>query len=68
MRQRVYEAYAAGDRVEIRFANRDENEWQPAVVVRRDPPGVWVRTSDGHEWFVTNSFRIRPVADDAAAG
>jgi hypothetical protein len=45
--------------VEISFGARDD--WQPAVVVRREPPGVWVRTADGRAWFVTNTYRIRPA-------
>lgn len=63
MSRRIYDQYAPGDRVEIVFANRGEDEWQPAVVVRREPPGIWVRTDDGREWFMTNTYRIRPAAD-----
>jgi hypothetical protein len=57
--KRIYETYDAGDRVEISFGARDD--WQSAVVVRREPPGVWVRTADGRAWFVTNTYRIRPA-------
>lgn len=64
MPQRIYEQYAPGDRVEIILANRGEDEWQPAVVLRREPPGIWVRTADGREWFMTNTYRIRPAAHD----
>jgi hypothetical protein len=60
MPQHIYHQYAPGDRVEIVFSNRAEAEWQPAVVLRREPPGIWVRTEDGREWFMTNTFRIRP--------
>jgi hypothetical protein len=60
--QRIYDQYAPGDRVEIVFSNRGENIWQPAVVLRREPPGIWVQTEDGREWFMTNTFRIRPAA------
>ena len=62
MSQRIHDRYAPGDRVEIRFADQPEATWQPAVVVRRDPPGIWVRTADGREWFMTNTYRIRPAA------
>jgi hypothetical protein len=61
MPKRIYETYAAGDAVEIVFSNRGDDVWQAAVVVRREPPGVWVRTADGREWFMTNTYRIRPV-------
>lgn len=61
MPQRIYEAYDAGDRVEIVFANRSDDQWQAAVVLRREPPGIWVRAADGREWFMTNTYRIRPA-------
>ncbi len=64
---RVYERYAPGERVEIRFRDGAQDEWQPAVVLRAEPPGLWVRTADGREWFVTNTYRIRPAADEPAA-
>ena len=60
MMKRIYERYAPDDRVEIIFGKRGEAEWQPAVVVRREPPGIWVRAADGREWFMTNTYRIRP--------
>lgn len=59
--KRIYDQYAPGDRVEIVFSNRGEDEWQPAVVLRREPPGIWVRAADGRDWFMTNTYRIRPV-------
>ena len=61
MSRHIYDQYAPGDRVEIIFSNRGEDKWQPAVVLRREPPGIWVQTSDDREWFMTNTFRIRPV-------
>ena len=63
----IYERYAPGDRVEIRFGQGDQERWQPAVVLRREPPGIWVRAADGREWFVTNTYRIRPAGPDSAA-
>lgn len=65
MGRRIYEQYAPGDRVEIVFSNRGEDEWQPAVVARREPPGIWVRAADGREWFMTNTFRIRRAGGSA---
>ncbi len=62
MPKRIYDQYTPGDRVEIVFANSGEDGWQPAVVVRQEPPGIWVRTADGSEWFMTNLYRIRPVS------
>jgi hypothetical protein len=61
----IYDQYAPGDRVEIVFSNRGEDEWQPAIVLRREPPGIWVRTEDGREWFMTNTFRIRPAGNSS---
>ncbi len=60
----VYDRYAPGDRVEIRFG--EGTEWQAAVVVRPEPPGIWVRTEDGREWFVTNTYRIRPMEESSS--
>ena len=62
----VYDRYAPGDRVEIRFGGAEGTEWQAAVVLRAEPPGLWVRTADGREWFVTNTYRIRPAADESS--
>lgn len=62
MPQRIYEQYAPGDAVEIVFSNRGDDEWQPAVVVALEPPGVWVQTADGDRWFMTNTYRIRRIA------
>ena len=58
--KRIYDQYAPGDRVEIVFSDGDKDAWQPAEVVRREPPGIWVRAADGREWFMTNTYRIRP--------
>ncbi len=59
MSKRIYERYEPGDRVEITFTGGDKAEWQPAVVLRREPPGIRVQTADGREWFMTNTYRIR---------
>ena len=67
MRRRIYEQFSIGDRVEIQVGHATESAWQPAVVLRREPPGIWVRTADGREWFMTNTYRIRPAGPDSAA-
>jgi hypothetical protein len=59
MPNRIYEQYQVGERVEIVFSHLGENEWLPAVVLRPDPPGLWVQTIDGQQWFMTNTYRIR---------
>ncbi len=64
---RIYERYAPGERVEIRFSDGAKDGWQPAVVVRPEPPGLWVQTADGQEWFVTNTYRIRPAEEGSSA-
>lgn len=66
--RRVYEQYAPGDRVEIRFGQHLAALWQPGIVLRREPPGLWVRTTDGRDWFVTNTYRIRLAPPDTARG
>ena len=62
---RIYERHTPGQPVEIRFS-RAEKQWVAAVVVRPEPPGLWVRTADGREWFVTNTYRIRPAKEESS--
>jgi SAM-dependent methyltransferase len=57
MAQRLVDRYQPGDRVEVRFPPPID-DWLPGRVVRRDHPGLWVETDEGHQWFVTNSRRI----------
>lgn len=64
MPQRIFEQYAPGDRVEITFPDEDRDAWQPAEVLRREPPGIWVLAADGREWFMTNTYRIRHQRND----
>jgi len=54
--RRLREQYQKGAQVIITF---DEQSWQTAVVMRHEPPGMWVRTSNGRFWFVTNTRRVR---------
>ena len=67
MPQRIYDQYTPSSRVEILLFHLDQNAWQLAVVLRAEPPGLWVRTADGQEWFVTNTYRIRPAEEDLSA-
>jgi hypothetical protein len=64
MPKRIYEQYQPEDRVEIVFSHLGEEKWRPAVVLRAEPPGIWVQTADGQHWFMTNTYRIRPEAID----
>lgn len=61
MTRRIYDQYTPGDRVEIVFSHLGDDTWQPAVVLRAEPPGIWVQAADGREWFMTNTYRIRPA-------
>ena len=63
----IYEQYTPGQRVEIRFSSAGADEWLAAVVLRAEPPGLWVRTADGREWFVTNTYRIRATEEGLSA-
>lgn len=65
MTLRLSEAYRAGDAVEIVFEVDDDARWLLGRVVGSQPPGLWVRLTDGSRWFVTNTRRIRPVLDEA---
>lgn len=62
MAERLVEMYAVGTAVQIWLA---EKMWLPGVVTAHQPPAVWVRTTDGRSWFVTNRQRIRPLPDDS---
>ncbi|MBK9051874.1 MAG: hypothetical protein IPL78_13470 [Chloroflexi bacterium] len=61
MTKRLSDQYQPGDPVEIQFAG-DERWWRGRVV-RHAPPAVWVQTSNGQLWFVTNTRRIRKVKE-----
>ncbi len=65
MPKRIYDEYHPGERVEIAFDSGPDKRWFPAVVVRPDPPGVWVVTADGRQWFMTNTFRIRRAGSES---
>lgn len=68
MPKRIAEQYQPGDEVEIIFSHLGEKEWQPARVLRHEPPGLWVQTVDGREWFMTNIYRIRPATTPRTTG
>lgn len=60
MPQRLIDLYQPNDPVEINFATTPAGNWQPGRILRHAPPGVWVQTTDGRQWFVTNTRKIRP--------
>ena len=60
MVKRLEEQYQVNDVVEI---NLRDDVWVTAVVIQQQHPGIWVRTVAGHDWFVTNTGRIRPLKD-----
>jgi hypothetical protein len=67
MPKHIYDQYRPGDKVEIIFAHLGEEAWRPAVVLRAEPPGIWVQTADGQHWFMTNTYRIRPASSAGSA-
>jgi hypothetical protein len=58
MAKRLVEQYQVNDVVEI---NLRDDVWVTAVVIKQQHPGIWVRTGNGLDWFVTNTGRIRPL-------
>jgi hypothetical protein len=67
MTRHVFEQYEPGRLVEIIFSHIGKDNWQPAIVLRAEPPGLWVMTADGREWFVTNTYRIRAAEEKSSA-
>ena len=55
---RLTEQYPIGTAVEIYFETLDH--WLEGVVVAHQSPAVWVQTTNGQRWFVTNVRRIHP--------
>jgi len=47
--------------VEVLFEIDGVAQWLPGQAAGSQPPGLWVRLSDGSMWFVTNTRRIRPA-------
>ncbi len=56
MAQRLVEMYPPGTAVSILLSDQ---RWHEGTVVRLEHPAVWVKTTNGREWFVTNRQRIR---------
>jgi hypothetical protein len=56
---RLIDLYPVESRVEIMLG---EANWAAGIVIRHQPPGVWVQVQNGRSWFVTNRRRIRPFA------
>jgi hypothetical protein len=63
MTKRLVDEYQPGDPVEVFFTREDIEEWRRGRAVSLQHPGVWVRLDDGSMWFVTNTRRIRKLAD-----
>ncbi|HNS02378.1 MAG TPA: hypothetical protein PKM78_08370 [Anaerolineae bacterium] len=61
MTARLSETYRPGDLVEVLFEIDGVAQWLPGQAAGSQPPGLWVRLSDGSMWFVTNTRRIRPA-------
>lgn len=60
MTPRLVDRHPVGAPVEVAFEDRCGNAvWVTGVVVRHEHPAVWVRTTDGREWFVTSGKRVR---------
>ena len=55
MAARLVDLYPLGEQVEILL----DEQWCAAQVIRHDYPAVWVKTTSGYLWFVTNGRRIR---------
>lgn len=67
MPNRLVDLHPVGAPVEVLFRRSGAESgvpetWVAGVVVRHAHPGVWVETSRGARWFVTNGNRIRPRA------
>lgn len=58
MPERLTERFSIGALVEIEMTDWG---WLPGQVVEHALPAVWVRTEDGHFWFVTNGRKIRQL-------
>jgi len=55
MARRLSELYGVGTAVLILL----NDEWQTGIVMAHQHPGIWVETTDGRRWFVTNRQRIK---------
>ncbi len=58
--KRLIELYPIGTAVKILLA---DGEWVNGRVVAHQHPAVWVKTTDGQQWFVTNRTRIQLAQD-----
>ena len=64
MAVRLVDVYPVGEPVEIFL----DEEWVTGRVVRHDYPAVWVQTTNGSLWFVTNGRRIRKLEERGEKG
>ncbi|MFO7681560.1 MAG: hypothetical protein R6X34_16065 [Chloroflexota bacterium] len=53
--------YQPSDVVLITFG---DGEWQTAVVIIHQFPGMWVRLENGAALFITNTRHVRPARSD----
>lgn len=61
MVKRLSELYPPNSIVEFTF---NGVQWRRAIVIKHDPPGVWLRDRAGQNWFLTNGRHIRPLETD----
>lgn len=59
MSRRLIDLYPLGSLVQVYFPQIDL--WLTGAIVDHAHPAVWVQTTDGRRWFVTNSRKIRPM-------
>lgn len=59
MSRRLTELYPVGCAVQVFFPQTES--WFAGVIAAHAHPAVWVQTTDGRRWFVTNTRRIRPL-------
>ena len=64
MAKRLADLYELGVGVEVLLGK----VWVIGVVIKHEPPGMWVRTGNGRSWFVTNGRRVRKLENNAMKG
>lgn len=64
MAVRLVDLYPVGEQVEIWL----DEQWVAGRVVRHEYPAVWVQTTIGDFWFVTNGRRIRKYGERKEGG
>jgi hypothetical protein len=64
MAVRLVDLYPVGEPVEIVL----DEQWAAGRVVGHEYPAVWVQTTNGACWFVTNGRRIRKYEERKEGG